>query len=73
MKYKASITYSTSGGQFKHESFTDVYTFSPVYWNPKEDADAIRAYIKNDMQLVAAGGYNKSLATIESFDLKRID
>jgi len=62
MKIKATINYDTKathpdthGVADKGLSYTDTYTIDPNYFYGREDIDD---YIKNDLGLVAGGGYN---------------
>lgn len=64
MKLKGTITYTIDADHpdigcvkkwtpKKKFTLSDVYTFNDVY-----EADAMELYIKNDLRLVAGGGYN---------------
>lgn len=62
MKYKASITYKITEGHPDREhvkdmeesiTFSDIYTFrSPCSF------ESVIGYMKNDLALIAGGGYN---------------
>jgi hypothetical protein len=56
-KFKGSIFFKDNNN--KERYFSDIYYFNSDYFNIKYDFDYITGYIKNDLLLVAGGGYKK--------------
>jgi hypothetical protein len=56
-KFKASIFFKDNNN--KERYFSDIYYFNSSHFNIKYDFDYITGYIKNDLLLVAGGGYKK--------------
>ena len=70
-RYNATIVYDTKNNHPDEKGakgliFKDVYTIDTDYFN---DNQHITNYIKNDMRLVAGGGYDTDTITNVHFDI----
>ena len=51
--------------------YEDVYRFNPFYYHPSE-TERMKKYMKDDLSLVAGGGYNADHIHDVRFEFKRI-
>ena len=68
-KNHPDIKYIDGWEKGKIYTFEDVYTFNDNYGYTKED---IISHIKNDLKLVAGGGYNSKHIHNVKFNIKKI-
>lgn len=54
-KFKGSIFFKDNNNKDAH--FQDIYYFDSNHFDIEYDFDYIKSYIKNDLLLVAGGGY----------------
>lgn len=81
MKIYAKITYTIDAGHPDIECIPDwsadkIYTYEDTYIFDEHYGytfnDDVKLYIKNDLRLVAGGGYNSKHIHNVNFELKRI-
>ena len=61
--------YSEKSTKYKY-TFEDNYFFDSAIYGD-EDVENIKAYIKNDLMLVAGGGYNTDHIIVEKIEITR--
>ena len=62
--------YSEKSTKYKY-TFEDSYFFDSAIYGD-EDVENIKAYIKNDLMLVAGGGYNTDHIIVEKIEITRV-